>query len=147
MSEEISKALGKENVVRFGVLLVSSKANNLVPSLLKATFSISESPIQLPDATEKEIFLSYTTPSTSLGVTALNFPNWPNPSVSTLSQLLANGVASPEKFEFINYNNEISNNNLNQSSTQYGKTQLKRVLYSINTINNKRPIIHKLNIL
>ena len=31
MSEEISKALGKENVVRFGVLLVSSKANNLVP--------------------------------------------------------------------------------------------------------------------
>ena len=50
-------------------------------------------------------------------------------------------------FEFINYDNEISNNNLNQSSTQYGKTQLKRVLYSINTINNKRPIIHKLNIL
>ena len=50
-------------------------------------------------------------------------------------------------FEFINYNNEISNNNLNQSSTQYGKTQLKRVLYSINTINNKKPIIHKLNIL
>ena len=43
--------------------------------------------------------------------------------------------------------NEISNNNLNQSSIQYGKTQLKRVLYSINTINNKRPIIHKLNIL
>ena len=50
-------------------------------------------------------------------------------------------------FEFINCNNEISNNNLNQSSIQYGKTQLKRVLYSKNTINNKRAIIHKLNIL
>jgi len=50
-------------------------------------------------------------------------------------------------FEFVNYKNEISNNNLNQSSMQYGKTQLKRVLYSKNTINNKRAIIHKLNIL
>ena len=50
-------------------------------------------------------------------------------------------------FEFINFSDEISNDNLNQYSKQYGKTQSQRVLNSINTINNKKPIIHKLNIL
>ena len=63
MSEEISKALGKENVVRFRVLLVSSKANNLVPSLLNHTDAI--------DA-EKSCSLSKLAVAKSLGVLRLN---------------------------------------------------------------------------
>ncbi len=49
-------------------------------------------------------------------------------------------------FKFMNCNNEILNSRLNQFSKQYGKTQSKKVLNSVNTINNKRAIIHKINI-
>ena len=50
-------------------------------------------------------------------------------------------------FEFTNHSNELLNNNLNQYSKQYGSIELKKVLSGKNIINNKNPIIHRLDIL
>jgi hypothetical protein len=49
--------------------------------------------------------------------------------------------------EFINYSHEISNSNLNICSKQYGTTELKKVLNSINIININNPITHRMNII
>ena len=62
VKEEISNGPGKENVVKFGVSPVSSKANNLVPSLLNATEPIES---------EKSCSLSKLAVVKSLGVLKL----------------------------------------------------------------------------
>ena len=49
--------------------------------------------------------------------------------------------------EFINHSNEISSTNLNICSKQYGTTELKKVLNSINIINSNSPITHRMNII
>ena len=49
--------------------------------------------------------------------------------------------------EFINHDNELSNNVLNVFSKQYGSTELKRVLNSKSIINDTNSIIHRMNIL
>ena len=51
------------------------------------------------------------------------------------------------KFEFTNHSNELFKNDLNQYSKQYGFIELKKVLCSKNIINNKNPVIHRLDIL
>jgi len=49
--------------------------------------------------------------------------------------------------EFINHSNEISSTNLNICSKQYGTTELKKVLNSINVINSNSPVTHRMNII
>ena len=49
--------------------------------------------------------------------------------------------------EFMNHNNQLSNNHLNIGSKQYGSTELKKVLNSKNIINDNNPIIHRINII
>ena len=51
------------------------------------------------------------------------------------------------KIEFVNHCNELSSNDLNVYSKQYGTTELKKVLNSKNIINNTNPIIHRINII
>ena len=49
--------------------------------------------------------------------------------------------------EFMNHNNQLSNNHLNIGSKQYGSTELKKVLNSKNIINDNNPVIHRINII
>lgn len=51
------------------------------------------------------------------------------------------------RIEFINHSNELSGNDLNIYSKQYGTTELKKVLNSKNVINNANPVIHRINII
>ena len=54
-----------------------------------------------------------------------------------------NGIS----MKFINHDNELSNNDLNICSKQYGSTELKRVLNSKSIINDANPIIHRISII
>ena len=56
-------------------------------------------------------------------------------------------ILNDSVFEFINHSNELSNSDLNLYSKQYGVTESKKVLNSINIINSNNPVTHRLNII